>query len=697
MGSPPRWLSGWAQVARLGLIFTLLILGPMLLGWCGCTMFAVASAAWLLACAMLVGTTGFAALTSEREKKTLDSLRLTQLTSSQILLAKLRPEFSLLGRLAAAMAPAVLVAGALGGYGWMAGLMVVLLGLTTGVFSSVLAICTSSLFDTTSRAVVAGWVGKALWLLLTPLADTILAAVLVLRTPPPIFSSLNPLAALKVLLLPEAVSQGYGVLPFMGLLSMLGVAGAMFVFAARRFDNGLAASGGVYDRHQHPVYRQGWGPAWVRKALGSNPSFLREMAFQLRSGAGRWPGYAVFLVLFLAPFLYAQSWSAADAVRRAEAPVPVVETIETSSNPVAITAPGDPVAPRQVRLRTRYGETLILPGHTNKCCMRVHLNRVAHVPLPANTRRVITEMAYSYDSSPAPERVETTEPFQTTPIDYSNDNSYGYYSSQVERASHVRDRSLSLGLAGSVMLLLLYLAIRCSGFLATAVTGERDRRSWEDLALTGISVDTVLSGKVAGALALPLTQMTLCFPALLFFVYTGNLTVAEVLGLFVFATALAVTAALTGLFASASSASSHEAHARCLAMVVGGFALLPALMGAGSALISLVAFGCAFVVLSQRGRFTEAAAWVGVATSLLVNAQAASPLTSALSFLPSLLATRVSFIQSLGAGVTGLSLINWMAAVLFLVSVSYLLWSASLRRLGVNDNEPGALRAELAH
>ncbi len=692
MGSPPRWMSEWPQAARLSLIFALVILGPLWLGWCGCTMFALASVAWMVVTALFIGNSGFASLTSEREKKTLDSLRLTQLSSFQIIKAKIRPELQALVKLSAAMAPTVILAAWLAGYGWFVGLSMAALGFATGIFSAIFGVFVSSLFDTTSRAVVAGWAGKGVWLLLTPLLDTIAGAVLVVQPPPPIFSSLNPLVAAKVLLLPEASSGVMALLPWVSLLALQLVAGGMFVYAARRFDNGLSATGGVYDTRHHRVYRQGWGPAFVRNRFGSNPSFLRELAFQFRSGAGRWPGYAVFLVLFLAPFLYAKSWSVKEAVRRADRPTPVVEQVALpSSLPAVPSRVGhEPTQHRRVAVRTRYGETLILEGHSPNCCLRLHLNRAAGVPLPKNTRKLI---AYR-QMTPDDQRPTTTVPYRP---DGDTDSDSTYSRTQVRsqygdsyaasRAKRLHNRSLGLGLGGAVMLLMLYLAIRCSGFLATAVSGERDRRSWENLALTGIGVDTVLSGKVAGALALPLTQMTLCFPALLFFVYTGNLTIFEVLGLYLFAVLVAVTAALVGLYSSATSTSSHQAHGRCLALSFSGFVLLPVLFGLGfKVLFALAAFAMGALYIVRGRDFYEANAWAGLGLGLLMNAKAASPLTAVVSFMPTLAATQVSFLQSLAAGLTGLPLFNWLAAVMVLVSASYLLWKATLRHLSTDES-----------
>ena len=85
-----------------------------------------------------------------------------------------------------------------------------------------------------------------------------------------------------------------------------------------------------------------------------------------------------------------------------------------------------------------------------------------------------------------------------------------------------RDATLHVGLAGAIGLLLLYLSIRFSAFLATAVTGERSRRTWEDLALTGISAGDAMAGKVLGSVVLPLTQEGLIIGGTL--VFTGCVT-----------------------------------------------------------------------------------------------------------------------------------------------------------------------------
>lgn len=710
MGRPPRWLAERSSLLLMAIVFAVVILGPMMLGACGCTMFSLAAGGLVLAAALLVGNTGFGALTGEREKKTLDSLRLTQLTANQVVLGKISGELTLLGRLLLVGGPTVLAAAAMSDYGLMTGVVALGLAGLAGVFAAVYGIFVSSLFDTTSRAVVGGWIGKAVWLLLTPVLDGVLAAVMVQRTGPPLFSSLNPAAALSVLLVPEGA---HGVREFLPLLAFPAIAAAiafMWHVTARRFDSGLVAGGGVSDRRMHHVYRQGWGPAWLQEkvpALRTNPSFLRELVLQLRSGAGRWPGYAVFIVLFLAPFIYAKSWAVKDTVRSFE---------DRSTRPVVRVDNSTPVfsghdkvtseTPRQVGLRMIDGTRLVLKNHSPHLCMRLALNRVAGMPLPEGSLRVVVEpQAHFYSCHRGKD--EPVTGVTERPLDSGTAARLGFdrHDGESDRAvmtslaeRRIQDKSLALGIAGTIVLLLIYLAIRCSGFLATAVTGERDRRSWEDLALTGISTDKTLAGKLGGALLLPLLQMTVSFPVMLFFVYNGSLSLFEVGGLYLYAVALAVTAGMLGLWASAVSPTSHEAHARALMLVLVGFTIVPMIAPSLGMVAGLAAVGMGVLSLAHNARFAQAAAWVGLGTSLLITPKVASPLTAVLTFTPSLVNTRVAFLQMLNPQMVtvGAAIINLMAALMFLASVAYLLWRASLARLGEGAQED-ALRAELAH
>jgi len=687
------------------------MLGPTAAGVCGCTTFTLSAASLVLMCAILVGNSTLGALTSEREKKTLDCLRLTQLTAHQVLASKLRPELMTLGRILLAMAPTVMLTSYFSDAGLVRGFLAVAIAAMAGLLSSVYGLFLSSLFDSTSRAVVAGWVSKAVWLLLTPILDTIGAAIVVSKNPLPIFDQFNPLAAVWVLAVPEAATGVRALLPFI-FLAVSGLAcAAMWISAARRFDSGMVSAASLTDRRVHTLYRKGWGPAWLQATfpgLKNNPSFLRELTLQLRSGAGRWPGYAVFAVLFMAPFLYAQSWAVKDAVSdeltRPERPViTVVGPSATTAAPTAA-EPGVPGHRQSVHLSVG-GTRLVLHGHTGVACARLTLNQLAGVPLPPHSLARVTEVTpLSEFGNDNPVHPGTS----TVPMTQDEQVRLGLQRPEVNdqpaselgqiHQSRVRQSSLALGVSGAVILLLLYLAIRCSGFLATAVTSEKDRRSWEDLALTGITPEKALSGKLMGALLMPLVQMTVAFPVLLFFSFSGTLGLFEVAGLYVYAVLLAVAAGLLGLWSSANSPTSHEAHARALMLVLVGFTALPIVVGSLGGMLSSLGLLLVLVMVSRNASRPGAClAWTGLTLTMWLTPKAMSPLTAALGFMPSLSTNRVAFLQMLNvAPANGPEmLLNWMGGLIFLGSLSYLLWTATLKKLAHPAQEV-ALHAELA-
>ncbi|MBI3927088.1 MAG: hypothetical protein HY319_16245 [Armatimonadetes bacterium] len=695
MGRSPRWLDNGASQAFLALVFALSILGSMALGLCGCTMFSIAAGGLVLACTLLVGNSAFGALTSEREKKTLDSLRLTQLTAAQVVLAKLSPEFALLSRLLLALAPTVLLASVLSGSGLALGLAAVGVAAVGGLMAAVFGIFVSSLFDTTSRAVVAGWIGKAVWLVLTPLLDSIAAAVLVSTSAPPLFSSLNPLAVLGVLLVPEAAEGLRAMLPALFVPAAFLVVLMMGLVAVRRFDTGLVSDGGLADRVVHPAYRKGWGPRWLQSlfpGLKSNPSFMRELALQVRSGAGRWPGYAVFIVLFLAPFVYAKSWGVQKHVQHSlDEGRPAVIVVEP--NPAA--QPDFRPSTTDVVLQAR-GVDLVLKGHTGHACMRLALHRMAGIPLPEDDLMMVTRREYQGVYSGTNVEVETPlDPYTRQSLGLQPVGARPGNISTLQR-DRIHRSSMSLGIAGAMMLLLLYLSVRCSGFMATAITGEKDRRSWEDLALSGISPGAALSGKLLGALLLPLVQMTVAFPVLLFFVWNGSLGVFEVTGLYLLAVTLAVAAGMLGLWSSANSSTSHEAHARALCLVVLAFTVLPLMANSLGRLLAVFALVLAVSAMSA-GRSSVSRAWSGMAAALLIAPQVASPVTALLAFSPTLSSSQVSFLAMLdGAPVEGFAaVLHLVAGLLFLGSAAWLLWTLALERLQ-HPAQGEALQAELA-
>jgi ABC-type Na+ efflux pump permease subunit len=687
--------------------FALLILVPMAIGVCGCTMFTLSAVAMILATSLGVGNSAFGALTVEREKKTLDSLRLTQLSANEVLLGKLLPEFATLAAIVATLGPTVIAAGLWGQEGWALTFGAVGIAILAGGFSCVLAIFLSSLFATTSQAVVAGWITKGVWLLLTPMLDLVVGAVLVQNVSPPVFTSINPLAAFGVLDVPEAASGARLWLPMIFPVATIGLSILLWVVTARRFASGMANGGGLRDTTVHPVYHKGFGPSFVSRAipvLRDNPSFLRELAAQIRAGAGRWPGYMVFLVLFLAPTFYARSWTLNDM--RFAASERRAATVQVAGDTMVSSQPGDngqstSVATRGVHLTfasdagKMHRTEVVLEGHTPTACLRMGLFQAFGVGLPKSQLRVYEvedsdaiSSASSHpiarpipaDSSDAMPAMSNLTSSTTAPVVLTEDH----------RLAATRS-SLHVGIAGAIALLLLYLSIRFSAFLATAVTGERSRRTWEDLALTGISVRDAMQGKVLGAILLPLIQMSVVFPVLGIFVAAGNLTVTDVLGLYVYAVALSVAAAMLGLWASSRTGTSHDAHLRALLLVMAAFFFIPITMPG----VQLVLIPLALIAACASARRPASLlAWGCIVAVLAMAPQAMSPLTAAVSFVPSLTASH-SFLSLLHvAPASGTeAMLNLVCGLLLMVSLSVVLWNSAIERL--TDGRDGeAIAAE---
>jgi len=623
----------------LGVALLLLTLFLVKAGWCSCTLFA--ANAWVLigSAVLLLGNRSFGVLAEEKEKKTLDCLRLTQLSPSALFFYKLAPEFRSLARLLAATAPAVLVSGAYSPSGLTGGLAVLLIAALAGLMSIIASLFVSSLAANTSRAVVQGWTLKACWLLLTPVLDLVLAAVTVTTQRYPVFDAINPFAAVWPVVVPEAELGLRQHLPL--AFVALGVASClvMWMVAARRYESGLVAAPTLTDRQIHRLYRQtpSWIPSWL--GVAENPVFLRELAAQLRSGAGKWPGYAVFVTLFLAPFLYSQSWnvrrsSEIELTRQSQLRVSQPEPIATPDLPSQQTPLTSAPTP-YVRLHSLDGTELHLKGHTHQACLRMKLYEMAHVPLPASA---IVKVEYrdplqTYSPDQVPARPGPAE----VKLSGEEARTYGVATADPEVTSsnlseetlrQIRLHSMAQGLLGCLVLLSLYLAVRCSGFLANAVTSECDRRSWTDLALTGLGPNQVLQGKLAGTLLMPAIQLLVAAPSLLLFVFAGAVSPLGLFQLVTYSLMLAVTAGLVGFWASSASSSSHSAQGLALASVLGWLVVTPIFIGTFGRSLLLPLLGVALLASMRRLHVGVVSGWVALAAAAFINPLGLSPWTS---------------------------------------------------------------------
>jgi hypothetical protein len=684
--------------AVFGVALLLLTIWLFKQGWCGCTMFALNTWALIGTAVLLLGNRSFGVLAEEKEKKTLDCLRLTQLSPSALFWYKLSPEFRSLARLLAFTAPAVLLSSTQTSQGLSGGLAVLGIAALSGVMSIVSSLFVSSLATSTSRAVVQGWTLKACWLLLTPIFDLVVSAVTVTTQRYPVFDAVNPFAAVWPLVVPEAELGLRQHLPLAFTLLGTALCVAMWMVAARRYESGLTAAPTLTDRQVHRLYQQ--TPGWVPSFLGvsENPVFLRELAAQLRSGAGKWPGYAVFITLFLAPFLYSQSWN----VRRSSeiqvnnnvplrAASPEATLPDNSSHPGQLD--GVAAAAPYIKLRSWNNEELHLKGHTNCACLRMGLYQALHVPLPASevfkvvVHDPLQEVSSQSSLGDSPNRPgPALQPLsQEEARDFGVSNTAGEVSNtelSPDTLNQIRLHSMGQGLLGCLILLSLYLSVRCSGFLANAVTSECGRRSWTDLALTGIEPGQVLRGKLVGTLLMPVIQLLVASPSLLLFVLAGALSPLGMFELVSYAVGLTVTAGLLGFWASSASRNSHSAQGLALVAVMGWLVGAPILSAMGSVVIFPLA-GVGLLAAVQGSRRGVVFGWMGLALAALISPMGLSPWTC----LPNSLLTAVGRVSE------GDALAAWTSGMIALVSLASLCYHSTLANLQQPGQED-ALRAD---
>jgi hypothetical protein len=467
----------------------------------------------------------------------------------------------------------------------------------------------------------------------------------------------------------------------------------MWWVAARRYENGLVASPSLTDRHVHQLYRQ--TPSWIPSWLGvhDNPIFLRELASQLRSGAGRWPGYAVFVTLFLAPFLYSQSWNVRRTSEMNWSSQAQLQPAVAVATPSEVTTPGSGTTKSPfIRLHSFDGTELRLKGHTNCACLRMGLYQKLRVPLPASAvvkveyRSPLQMFQESGDDIPAPGPKEV-ELSRYEAASYgiavaANDQGQRQLSSST--LEQIRAHSMSQGLLGCLVLLALYLGVRCSGFLANAVTSECDRRSWTDLALTGIGPEQVVQGKLAGTLLMPVIQLLVAAPSLLLFVFAGAISPLGALQLVAYAVMLAVTAGLMGFWASSASPTSHQAQGLALVSVMAWLLVTPFVSAAFGHSLLLPFLGLGLLAAMRQAHRLTIFGWLALAGSALVNPLGLSPWTC----LP--LALTCGF----GQGACALTSITaFVSGVLALAGISALCYSSTLANLQQPGQED-ALRAD---
>jgi len=529
-----------------------------------------------------MGSSLFSALAQEREKRTIDALRLTQLTSMEILLYKSFQElrawkvangiFLVLAGLGALWSGSPFL-WAVGGAATLA---------CGGLLAIALALTVSTRCDTTSSAVVTGWVTKGVWLVGLPVLDYVIEAVLVLNRDLNLFSYLDPAWVYGTVvnaLIFETSGWSLAALLLGGLGSLL-VAYLSLRHSSHLIDTSFESAATLDDRARHSAYNRNF-PLGLHK----NPFMVREMAWQMRSGAGAWPGYAVFLTLFLAPFLYglaqqhkSQESASVKVVRHSVAQsVPQPVGSQLSSHHSA-SSRGDLASSRGV-----VAERSDVRLHGCLC-----LSRELGLPVPV---RAHIDQGFVPSQG---ERIVIDSEGKVTKV---SERSAGL---MVERASSERndggakisrsyfETELDRGLLTGLLLTLCYLFIRGGAFMSGAVTGEKERRAWDQIALTGATPESYLTGKFMGVLYFPLKQLLLASPVLVLFALFGGVSLMEVLIIVPLLVVCFLTAGSLGLLASATQPTSHQAQGT--ALLAGAGVLLAPLLPQGWLIAGLLAY-----------------------------------------------------------------------------------------------------------
>ncbi len=639
MSTPPH--GGGARIATsVGALIALVFLSVIL---CFCSLFPAAVFLSFVFNAVFLGSSLFATLAQEREKRTIDALRLTQLSSYDILWLKSHRErsawlkgnvlltgFMLLAGLQADI-PALWV---LSGAAAMA---------AGGRLSIALALAVSTRSETTSSAVVSGWITKGVWLVGLPLLDKVVEAVFVTSSPVAFFRYLDPAwVALKVSEGSFFELSGLTLVSlWLGIVASLVISGVAIWQSSRMIDSSFESAATLEDRNRHSAYSKSYP-----LNLHNNAFFVREMAWQMRSGAGRWPGYAVFLTLFLAPFLYgvAQSQKTQQVkptrVIRGEVLQQIVQappSVPSNFSFEPTEKPGDGhgcFEPAEAPvIRHKY--------HRGFCISRVMglpVNYPVYVQ-PGEVSIVTPNggIAQVPKAEVEPERGNSRSRTEMSRADGVN--------TSIHRS--VLEFELGRGLLTGLLLTIIYLFVRGGAFMAGSVTGEKERRAWDQIALTGLTPESYVVGKLAAVLAFPIKQMLVAAPALTLFVAFGVMSPLQ--GILVLAMLLAsfVAAGTLGVATSTLQPTSHQAQGAALGM------------SAGLLLLPMSPLGWVFLllggsVLIAKARLSAGGSFLALGTLLvcgLVGGSMVSPLASVMAMCGSSIGAG-SIIHTIG-GVSG--------------------------------------------
>lgn len=666
--APPPGGGSFREAARWGGWILLLGFGLLL---CFCSLLPAVLLLSFLFNALALGSGLFATMAQEREKRTIDALRLTQLSSLDILRLKSHGEVRRWSRGNAALLGLTLAAAWYGDEPMTWALSGALALAASGLLSIGMALAVSTRSETTSSAVVSGWVAKGAWLAGLPLLDQVVEAVFVADGPVHLFRYLDP--AWVALRTSEACFfDVYGVTPaglWMGAAASVAVAFVAVLQSSRLIDSSFESAASLDDRNRHSAYSKNF-----LLGMHENPFFVREMAWQMRSGAGRWPGYAVFLTLFLAPFLYGVAQN--QKGQQAE-PLKIVR-----QDVVVVEAPNAPIQRLDVDERARgevvYDSATVEPERHARPHSHLCFSRLMGLPVGDHPSAISSGYRSVMTPSGRIEQVsdETLRNLEE-PTSGSNIMGGAYGRTSARASEHSRynnsylEYELGRGLLTGLLLTIVYLFVRGGAFMAGSITGEKERRAWDQIALTGVAPETFVNGKLMAVMAYPLRQMLVAAPALALFAAYGVISWLQ-LGLVVaLLTACFAAAGTLGMACSTGRPTSHEAQGAAL--------------GASAALLLLPMFGAGWLVLGAgllalllSTKMSTSARLIGggsVLTAWLAGGASVSPVAAVMGLTGSNAAAG-SMVWAV-AGPTGALL----ASTLAMVGVAVLFHQVAVRSL----------------
>jgi len=280
----------------------LLLLGATVV--CPCMSFSLACFLQLFLVIALVGHMAVVSISTEREKQTLDVLRLTSLGPVKIVTGKIIPEIGKLLQIMYVTSPFILLMSLIfPGQSILSALIAVFVSFTAGVALICGLVCLSAYCSTASSAIVLSWILRGVWIFITPLIDGLIATATLRSSTIPVFSSINPALPLMAILMPGSMDGTkwiYGAFAFPAVIILFSA--VSIILAARRIENDDKISS---TRRSSPLGLFNKSTVWNdiagKFSIFHNPIFLKEMVSFRKDFLGLIPGILVFAILLLAP------------------------------------------------------------------------------------------------------------------------------------------------------------------------------------------------------------------------------------------------------------------------------------------------------------------------------------------------------------------------------------------------------------